>query len=265
MPNYLKAAAEIMEERAEPVAARVAAFLRSPIRIGDTIVKRAIAEEPSGADESYDILDEAGKVCLRITLSAATAATVTRSLFGGDVTEKAVLGGIAQAFCQQIAIGALALETIEDENGESQDPHVTLVKAEKDALGDRPILSTLIKIALVQPPDLEILLEAPRQYTDRLSSPKGHLGVAALKSLSFPVSAIAGTTKLPLHEIMRWQKGSVIQLPGSDTQSVSAVVTAGDNLVDLARGELGVTAGTKSLRLNEVGAAHVAPQTAMAS
>lgn len=250
LPAYLAPATEIMTSRADAIASRVASFLHAPVRISDITARRTAATDISeSTDEPFDILDETGSLAMRVTLSTTTVATVTRSLFGGEVTEKAVLAGVAQAFCQRIATAALGHEADAEEMPE---PDFTVRRADPEAIGTRPVLALDLNLALMNPPGIEILIEVPRPYTDRLSAPNGHLGDNALKTLSFPITAIAGRTRLPLREIMGWQKGSVIQLPGASIETVAAVVTAGPHKVTVAKGELGVHESRKSLRLNEI-------------
>ena len=256
LPGYLKPAADKLAARAEPVAARVSAFLRCPVRLAQLDISRTLvrdSEAEKTSDEVFDVIGDNGQAHLRIHVSAATAATVTRSLFGGDVMEKPVLAGISQAFCQQIALAALDLVPAPGEDGTpAPEPEVDLRKAEPGRVGTQPVLAIDLRYALVQPPDVEIRLEFPRAYTDRLSRPGGKLGNASLKTLHFPITAVVAQRKLPIKEIMGWEKGTVVQLPGASTETVSAMVSAGTQRILLGKGDLGAQDGTKCLRITEV-------------
>lgn len=258
MPNYLHGAADTIMARTEAASTAVSHFLRSPVRLDQAGIERRDPEpvEP-GAGDIFDIIDLRGHVAMRISLSAATVASVTRSLFGGDVTERPVLSGIGLSFCCQIA-GALISDppkAVED-GEEPPDPleGYRIVKASADGIGTRPVLSLTMKFSLVQPPDLELVIDFPRDYTDNISSPDGELGERVLKVLSFPITAIAGQTRIPFGKIRSWKPGDVIQLPGAELSKMKLQVSTGHTVATLASGDLGAKDGMKSVRLNDISA-----------
>ncbi|MEM9235018.1 MAG: hypothetical protein AAGA69_12370 [Pseudomonadota bacterium] len=260
MPDYLCPAAEQLMERMEPVASSVSTFLQNPVRLGDASIRRQLPDraEP-GLGDVFDVVNDKGVICMRISLSAATVSSVTRSLFGGDVTEKPVLSGIGLAFCRQVASALVVAPDAPqqmDEDGEPIGPLAgyDIIKADPDAIGARPVLTAKVALSLIQPPDLELVVEFPRTFTDRLSSPKGALGDGALKLLSFPITAVAGTTAVPFGEIRTWKVGDEIQLPGAEISNVAVRVSAGTKYETLAHGELGAEDGLKSIRLHTIGA-----------
>ncbi|RFB04748.1 FliM/FliN family flagellar motor switch protein [Parvularcula marina] len=264
MPQYLRGAADTMMSRTEVVAETVSHFLRNPVRLGDANVRRCDPKEiEDQAADMFDLVDHAGKITMRLGLSAATISSVTRSLFGGDVTEKPVLSGIGLSFCRQVAATLLSGKPAgassggdDDDDVEEADPleGYSIIKAEPGTIGHRPLLAMSMKLSLIQPPDLEITAFFPRGFSDKLSAPDRALGDALLQVLSFPITAIAGRTKVPFGEMRKWKAGDEIQLPGAELSKMQLMVSAGTKTETLAYGELGAADGAKSIRVNEIAA-----------
>lgn len=257
MPDYLRPANEELKARTEAVTAAVSGFLHSPVRLAGFNFKRTepVPLEPS-ADEVYDIISPSGDLAMRITMSAATVASVTRSLFGGEVTERPVLSGIALAFCRQVAAPLLGLSAPEylEEDDEAPDllEGYDVLKGEKDRLGTRPVVAVDLTLSLIQPPDLELKVEYPREYTDQQFAPGDHLGPALLQCLHFPITGVAGQTRIALGKIRSWKPGDEIQFPGCSISAMAMVVSTGRTKQTLAYGELGTEEGRKSVRLSTI-------------
>lgn len=283
IPRYLADAQNHLSSRQEVISTRISSFLHMPVCLEKAeICRKDLKTSDEHDSEIFSITNQSGQVLLYLNIPTTTVGRIAETLFGGEVREKPVLSGIAQAFCKQIAIAALipddTLAAFEEQQtnppaiveGEEQellqDPfkEYSMHRLEEVPFEQHPVLEMQLKISLIEPPDLEFSLEFPRRYTDSISPPQGELEKTLLNCLEFPVTAIAAETKLPLGEIRSWKPGDEIQLPGAEISNIAAVVSMGKTKTTLAFGELGSEKSTKCLRLNKIASRQEADQNLQA-